>query len=39
MISALHPPRTMLEVWQSLPEGTLLKSVNLIVSLHNILQS
>ena len=28
MISALHPPRTMLEVWQSLPEGTLCQLVN-----------
>lgn len=28
MISTLHPPRTMLEVWQSLPEGTLCQLVN-----------
>lgn len=28
MISTLHPPRTMLEVWESLPEGTLCQLVN-----------
>ena len=28
MISVLHPPRTILEVWESLPEGTLCQLIN-----------
>lgn len=28
MISVLHPPRTILDVWESLPEGTLCQLIN-----------
>ena len=28
MFDVLHPPRTMYEVWESLPEGTLCQLVN-----------
>ncbi len=28
MIGVLHPPRTILEVWESLPEGTLCQLIN-----------
>jgi hypothetical protein len=28
MFDLLHPPRTILEVWESLPEGTLCQLIN-----------